>query len=49
MRSPAISRCPRPGQLRERLDKLFAGQAKVGDAVALAFGETPETICSDNQ
>lgn len=47
--APRSVACPEYRRdVRERLDKLFAGQTKVGDAGALAFGETPETICGDN-
>ncbi len=29
-------------EVRDRLDQLFAGEAKVGSAEALSFGEQPE-------
>jgi hypothetical protein len=33
--------------IRERLDQLFSGEAKIGSADALAFGETPDDACPD--
>ncbi|WIW87849.1 hypothetical protein K3M67_12870 [Sphingobium sp. V4] len=33
--------------IKGRLDQLFAGEAKIGSADALAFGATADTACRD--
>tara|TARA_B100000378_G_scaffold205182_1_gene168486 strand:+ start:433 stop:762 length:330 start_codon:yes stop_codon:yes gene_type:complete len=46
--APRSIACPEYRRdVRDRLDNLFSGQAKVGDANQLAFGATPETACPD--